>query len=125
MLLPALTLLNPPPCLHHLHRHQAPTPFLMGLHSSEPVEGRVLDLLVVADLDAGTLQAPRDDVLLRQCMGHPYMQRLLRRVRCVGVARLLLACPRELRQHPPCHPPCHLSSYLVLRCLLGVACAGC
>jgi hypothetical protein len=63
---------------------QAPTPFLMGLHSGEPVDQRTLDMLVVADLDRGTLHLSKDDTLLQRCLNHPYMQRLERRVRCAG-----------------------------------------
>lgn len=63
---------------------QAPTPFLMGLHSAEPVDPRTLDGLVAADLDRGTLQLGKDDGLLRRCLNHPYMQRLERRVRCAA-----------------------------------------
>lgn len=60
---------------------QAPTPFLMGLHSAEPVDQRLLDMLVVADLDSGSLRLGKDDSLMRHCLNHPYMQRLERRVR--------------------------------------------
>lgn len=66
---------------------QAPTPFLMGLHSGEPVDQRTLDMLVVADLDRGTLTLAKDDGLLRRCLNHPYMQRLERRVRCADRQR--------------------------------------
>lgn len=79
---------------------QAPTPFLMGLHSSEPVDQRTLDMLVVADLDRGTLQLSKDDSLLQRCLSHPYMQRLERRVRCVGLGvhgshGVLIHCTRQ------------------------------
>lgn len=54
----------------------------MGLNSCEPVDQRTLDMLVVADLDSGTLHLSKDDSLLQRCLSHPYMQRLERRVRC-------------------------------------------
>lgn len=60
---------------------QAPTPFLMGLHSSEYVEPRTLDLLVVVDLDADTLSPCKSDTLLQRCLNHPYMLQLKNRVR--------------------------------------------
>jgi hypothetical protein len=62
---------------------QAPTPFLMGLHSGEPVDQRLLDMLVVADLDRGSLHLGKDDSLMKRCLSHPYMRRLERRIRCV------------------------------------------
>lgn len=55
----------------------------MGLHSSEPLEQRVLDSLVVADLDRGTLHLGKDDGLMKRCLSHPYMRTLERRVRYV------------------------------------------
>lgn len=74
---------------------QAPTPFLMGLHSGEPVDQRTLDMLVVADLDRGTLHLSKDDTLLQRCLNHPYMQRLERRVRCAG-----MCCAAAETHHP-------------------------
>ena len=54
----------------------------MGLHSGEPIDQRLLDMLVVADLDHGTLHLGKDDSLMQHCLSHSYMQRLERRVRC-------------------------------------------
>lgn len=66
----------------------------MGLHSAEPVDQRLLDMLVVADLDSGALHLGKDDGLLRHCLSHPYMHRLERRVRyCTSFAPLL--CKRS------------------------------
>jgi hypothetical protein len=67
-------------CLADMHA-QAPTPFLMGIHASQYVEPRVLETLVVADLDADLLSYPNDDSLMQRCLSHPYMQQLLARVR--------------------------------------------
>eukprot|EP00775_Hariotina_reticulata_P004478 gene4478-4732_t len=60
---------------------EAPTPFLMGIQSSQYVEPRVLETLVVADLDADVLSYAKDDSLMQRCLNHPYMQRLLDRIR--------------------------------------------
>ncbi|KAF6266032.1 AEX-3 domain-containing protein [Scenedesmus sp. NREL 46B-D3] len=59
---------------------QAPTPFLMGLHSGEPVDPHVLDTLVEVDLDADSVRPSRTDTLLQRCLAHPYMLQLRSRV---------------------------------------------
>jgi hypothetical protein len=60
---------------------QAPTPFLMGLHSGEFVDPHVLDALVEVDLDADSLRPSKTDSILQRCLAHPYMLQLWSRVR--------------------------------------------
>jgi hypothetical protein len=48
------------------HAMQAPTPFLMGLHSGEYVDSHVLDALVEVDLDADSVRPSRTDTLLQR-----------------------------------------------------------
>eukprot|EP00878_Enallax_costatus_P033710 GHUV01037261.1.p1 GENE.GHUV01037261.1~~GHUV01037261.1.p1 ORF type:complete len:284 (+),score=83.78 GHUV01037261.1:631-1482(+) len=60
---------------------EAPTPFLMGLHSSEYVDPKLLDSLVVVDLDKDTVSLGKDDGLMRRCLDHPYMKQLTHRIK--------------------------------------------
>eukprot|EP00879_Flechtneria_rotunda_P012714 GHRR01013277.1.p1 GENE.GHRR01013277.1~~GHRR01013277.1.p1 ORF type:complete len:1835 (+),score=708.37 GHRR01013277.1:594-6098(+) len=60
---------------------EAPTPFLMGLDSRQPVDPQVQEALVVVDLDNGSLSTGRDGGLLQCCMNHPYMLHLRNRIR--------------------------------------------
>lgn len=74
---------------------QVPTPFLMGLHSSEDVDPRLLDSLVVVDLDRDIVSLGKDDVLMQRCLNHPYMKQLTHRIRRVLALHLPLAVQFE------------------------------
>lgn len=69
-------------CCCRRARLQAPTPFLMGLHAVQALDASVLEVLVVADLDAGNVSAGREaQGLLQRCLAHPYLAQLLLRLR--------------------------------------------
>lgn len=60
---------------------QAPTPFLMGLHSDEYVDPKTLEGLVVVDLDYDRVSLAKDSGVLQRCLDHPYMKQLRNRIR--------------------------------------------
>lgn len=79
---PPVSVSSPLPRALPLHGvcHQAPTVFLMGVCSSQPLEPRVLEGLVVVDLDAGRVEIG-SDAALAACLAHAHVVDLRTRLR--------------------------------------------